>query len=61
MLSLLLLASAQSGCPSGMTTMETGLSFESKLWIACEDLSIPDGAVVLLAEDGSEEVDLTVL
>ena len=37
-------------CPSGSTKLDT-FTAEGKLWIACEDLSHPSGAIALVSDE----------
>eukprot|EP00911_Craspedida_sp_UC1_P000935 UC1_evm4s707 len=44
-------SSSSSSCPNGFTMVESAISAEGGLWAACEDLSAPAGAIVLVPID----------
>ena len=43
-----------ASCP-GSTSLIDSFDIEGKAWRVCEDLQVPDGALVLISADGDEE------
>ena len=48
------LAASGTGCPGG-TFLIDSFEIEGKAWRACEDVQVPDGALVLISAEGQEE------
>jgi hypothetical protein len=54
LMSLTMLAASSFDCP-GSTSLIESFEIGGKAWQACEDLKVPDGALVLVSKDGQEE------